>query len=233
VADDLDYVPSRGEKPRTILEASNPMTSTPVDPGAIDQISWKDRAEAAEAELKKRPDENDFSSLTQNRDSWVRACEAAEAHEAELAGATSAWLEHRHDVFCAQMQGTFDEMPTNRIDEIVQQCEDALAATPAEALERARAKDQAYLERNHVVAALARIYPSGIRRTDIPGWSPDWHGCVYIDLPTGQISYHYHDSHAHLFESLPPYESGWDGHDKETVYQRLGKLDALGKEKGP
>ena len=55
---------------------------------------------------------------------YMNKAEAAEARVVELAGAISAWLEHRHDVFCAQMQGTFDEMPTNRIDEIVQQCED-------------------------------------------------------------------------------------------------------------
>ncbi len=88
-------------------------------------------------------------------------------------------------------------------------------------------KDQAYLERNHLVAALARLYPSGTARTDIPGWSPDWHGCVYIDLPGGQISYHYHDSHALLFSGLPAYEGEWDGHDKDAVHQRLGALGSV------
>lgn len=87
-------------------------------------------------------------------------------------------------------------------------------------------KDQAYEERNNVVAALARLFPSGIRRTDIPGWSDDWHGCCFIDLPSGQISYHYHDSQAHLFADLPPYEKPWDGHDKATVHQRLSELRA-------
>ncbi len=95
--------------------------------------------------------------------------------------------------------------------------------------ERLRArKDHAYLERNHLVAALTRLYPSGIKRTNIPGWSQDWSGCVYIDLPTGQISYHYHDSHAWLFKGLPPYEGKWDGHDKETVHQRLALADQRG-----
>jgi len=40
-------------------------------------------------------------------------------------------------------------------------------------------------------------------------------------LPTGQISYHYHDSQAFLFDDLPPYEKPWDGHDKEKVHSRL------------
>jgi hypothetical protein len=82
-------------------------------------------------------------------------------------------------------------------------------------------KEDAYRQRNYLVATLARLFPSGIRPTNIEGWDPEWHGCVLIDLPTGQISYHYHDREAHLFEDLPPYTKEWDGHDKETVHSRL------------
>jgi hypothetical protein len=85
-------------------------------------------------------------------------------------------------------------------------------------------KDAAYLERNKVVAALASVFPSGIARTAIEGWSDDWHGCVYIDLPTGQASWHYHDSQAHLFEHLPVYTGKWDGHDTEEKYRRVLSL---------
>lgn len=85
-------------------------------------------------------------------------------------------------------------------------------------------KDDAYRQRNHLVAALARLYPSGTRTTDIPGWDPEWHGCVYIDLPAGQISYHYHDDESWLFSDLPAYEKPWDGHDKDTVHERLEAL---------
>jgi hypothetical protein len=82
-------------------------------------------------------------------------------------------------------------------------------------------KDEAYRQRNYLVAAIAKLFPSGIRKTDIPGWSDDWHGCCFIDLPSGQISYHFHDSHEHLFVGLPVYTTPWDGHDKETVHARL------------
>lgn len=85
-------------------------------------------------------------------------------------------------------------------------------------------KDGAYLERNQVVATLAKCFPSGIARTAIDGWDEEWHGCVYIDLPTGQVSWHYHDSHAHLFAGLPPYNRAWDGHSTEEKYQRLAAL---------
>lgn len=87
-------------------------------------------------------------------------------------------------------------------------------------------KDEAYRQRNVLVAALARLYPSGTRKTNIEGWSEDWHGCVYIDLPAGQVSYHYHDSQAHLFAGLPPYEKPWDGHDKEEAERRLSAVSA-------
>lgn len=86
------------------------------------------------------------------------------------------------------------------------------------------AKNQAYHERNHLVAALARLYPSGVTKTDIPGWDDEWHGCVYIDLPTGQISYHFHDSEAQLFDGLPAYDKSWDGHSKDDVHARLAGL---------
>mgnify|MGYP001560934242 CR=1 FL=1 len=107
--------------------------------------------------------------------------------------------------------------PPSTVDALL---EPYLAATRAE---RA-GKQQAYLERSHLVAALARMFYAGIRQTKIDGWSPDWYGCVYIDLPSGQISYHYHDSHAHLFDGLPPYNKPWDGHDKDTVHKRLSEL---------
>lgn len=85
-------------------------------------------------------------------------------------------------------------------------------------------KDGAYLERNQVVQALSKCFPAGVARTAIEGWSEDWHGCVYIDLPTGQVSWHFHDSQANLFEHLPPYTKPWDGHTTEEKYERLAAL---------
>jgi hypothetical protein len=87
-------------------------------------------------------------------------------------------------------------------------------------------KDAAYLERNQVVAALAKCFPSGLARTAIEGWSEDWHGCVYIDLPSGQVSWHFHDSQAYLFDGLPQYTGKWDGHDTPEKYRRVAALSA-------
>jgi hypothetical protein len=85
-------------------------------------------------------------------------------------------------------------------------------------------KDAAYEERNQLVAWLARCFPSGTKKTEIPGWDPEWHNCVYIDLPTGQVSWHYHDSEAWLFLGLPAYTGVWDGHSTEQKYERLAAL---------
>lgn len=87
-------------------------------------------------------------------------------------------------------------------------------------------KDAAYLERNRCVALLARMAlalgcRAGVARTAIEGWSEDWHGCVYVDLPTGQASWHFHDSQAELFSGLPAYPGTWDGHSAETKYERV------------
>lgn len=87
-------------------------------------------------------------------------------------------------------------------------------------------KDGAYLERNRLVSLLSKIFPSGTRKTAIDGWSEDWHGCVYIDLPTGQASWHYHDSQAWLFDHLGPYAGGYDGHTTDEKYARIEKIGA-------
>lgn len=82
-------------------------------------------------------------------------------------------------------------------------------------------EDAAYEERSKVVALLASLFPSGIAKTAISGWHPEWHGCVYVDLPTGQASWHYHESHAHLFAHLPPYGGVYDGHSTDEKYDRV------------
>lgn len=84
--------------------------------------------------------------------------------------------------------------------------------------------DAAYLERNRLVAMLASLYPSGLKKTAISGWDEEWHGCVYIDTPEGQMSWHYHERDGWLFEGLPQYKGEWDGHTTDEKYARLWRL---------
>lgn len=85
-------------------------------------------------------------------------------------------------------------------------------------------KDTAYEERNLLVAALSKMFLAWRTKTAIEGWDPKWHGCVYILLPTGQVSWHYHDSQAHLFSHLPEEGRQWDGHGTPEKYNRLAAL---------
>lgn len=112
------------------------------------------------------------------------------------------------------------------IDSAVEAFESQAQQPSTELKEMEARKDAAYLERNQVVAALAKCFPSGTAKTAIEGWSEDWHSCVYIDLPTGQASWHYHDSQAYLFADLPAYAGKWDGHTTEEKYLRVAALQS-------
>jgi hypothetical protein len=103
---------------------------------------------------------------------------------------------------------------------------DRLAQPSTDLDEMTARKDAAYAERNKVVAGFAALamklgYAACRTRTAIEGWSDDWHGCVYIQLPTGQVSWHYHDSEAELFSFLPENAVTWDGHDTDEKYRRV------------
>jgi len=99
----------------------------------------------------------------------------------------------------------------------------ALREREAEVARLREAVDDAYLERNRVVALLASMVPAVRCRTAIEGWSDDWCGCVYLTLPTGQASWHYHDSHAHLFAHVPEGAAVWDGHSTDEKYERVAQ----------
>ena len=78
--------------------------------------------------------------------------------------------------------------------------------------------NNAYKERNQLVALLSTLFPSGKAKTAIDGWDESWHGCVYIDFPWGQASWHYHTDDEWMFEHLLPYTKAWDGHTTEAKY---------------
>ncbi len=81
--------------------------------------------------------------------------------------------------------------------------------------------NNAYRERNQLVALLSTLFPSGKAKTAIEGWDEAWHGCVYIDFPWGQASWHYHTDDEWMFAHLPPYTKPWDGHTTEAKYAAI------------
>lgn len=97
------------------------------------------------------------------------------------------------------------------------------------------AKDNAYAERNKVVIALAHLAQQqgcrvGLDRTAIEGWEPEWHNCLYIDLPTGQVSWHFHDRELPQLADIGAYPGQWDGHTTEEKYERLAAMAATPRE---
>jgi hypothetical protein len=87
-------------------------------------------------------------------------------------------------------------------------------------------RDAAYAERNQCVALIARLVMkmggfAGVTKTAIEGWEPEWHNCIYINLPTGQVSWHFHDREAHFFTGIPRINTIWDGHDTPEKYRRV------------
>lgn len=81
------------------------------------------------------------------------------------------------------------------------------------------ATEAVYRERHHLVAHLAVIYPSVMMLNADPK-EPDW-PVLFIDLPTGQVSWHIAPADMDLFRHVPVGNAEWDGHDVVEKYNRL------------
>ena len=90
------------------------------------------------------------------------------------------------------------------------------------------ARDAAYAERNQVLALMARMavalgWPVGVAThpESDTNWEADWRTILVFDLPTGQASWHFHDSERERLAGLPQYEKPWDGHSTPAKYDRV------------
>jgi hypothetical protein len=94
-------------------------------------------------------------------------------------------------------------------------------------------KDDAYAERDKVIAALTKSFPSHLtRHKDMPGesWDAEWLNVVCIHLPTGQATWHIHISELPWFAHLNGINlicHGYDGYTTAEKYQRLFDLPTL------
>ena len=92
------------------------------------------------------------------------------------------------------------------------------------------AKDEAYAERNQLVVALAKVFPSHVLEHphSDAGWEPEWRTIVCVHGPNGQMTWHFHDSERQLLAFLGdvsiPSCAGWDGHSTQEKYARLARL---------
>lgn len=106
--------------------------------------------------------------------------------------------------------------------------ERCLACLRARVAELERQKDAAYSERNQVLALLGRMAAAlgwktgvGYHLISDPTWEKDWRTILFVELPTGQASWHFHDSERHLLRGLPAYAEAWDGHSTPEKYERV------------
>lgn len=100
-------------------------------------------------------------------------------------------------------------------------------------------KDRAYWERNQLVSALSKIYPSWMELHPIEDkdWDKEWRHIIFIEIPSlndrpqdwkglykinQQLSWHIHDDDVCYFKHLKikPGNS-WDGHTTDEKYWRL------------
>ena len=99
--------------------------------------------------------------------------------------------------------------------------------------------DSPYDERNRCVAAIARfalnVGPAYAwlgrheevkdpRETEANPWDPEWFNVVYVELPTGQCSWHIHDRDLPLFAFLKRRDVPWDGHTTADKYKRIDQF---------
>lgn len=95
-------------------------------------------------------------------------------------------------------------------------------------------KDNAYKERNLCVALIAAYaqwfeHTVGIKKHEGEDWEDGWRNVLFIDLPTGQVSWHLHDSEMPNFPGIGAYQGTYDGHSTEEKYERVKKFIQLGK----
>ena len=100
----------------------------------------------------------------------------------------------------------------------------------ARVAELEEAKNGAYTERDMLVAALSKLLPARLGPNDQP--EPGWTWIVFIDGPTGQLSWHIHDSELSWFDHLDRVEYGqWDGHSTVEKYARLLAMESTSAER--
>lgn len=85
-----------------------------------------------------------------------------------------------------------------------------------------------YRERAYLVALLCAIYPATLVYGADPS-EPDW-PVVFVDLPTGQASWHISPGDISVFDDVRSRNAGdpdapiWDGHSTLEKYERIAKF---------
>ena len=92
-------------------------------------------------------------------------------------------------------------------------------------------KNTAYSERDRLVCAISKVFPSWMERHPLSDttWEDDWRWIVFVQFPTGQASWHIHDSEESWFDHLERRDgNSWDGHSTAEKYARIERFDLIG-----
>jgi hypothetical protein len=88
--------------------------------------------------------------------------------------------------------------------------------------------DAVYAERNALVALVSKLLPAWLERHPEADteWENDWRWIVFVDMPTGQASWHIHDLELPWFDHLERREGeSWDGHTVDEKYERVRAVE--------
>lgn len=85
--------------------------------------------------------------------------------------------------------------------------------------------DEVYHERDQLVALISKIFPSHIGKDEEQ--KEGFKNVIYVQLPTGQCSWHIKDSELSLFKHLEHGKNNWDGHSTKEKYNRIAKYEKL------
>lgn len=87
--------------------------------------------------------------------------------------------------------------------------------------------NQVYHERDQLVAALTKVFPSHLAIDEtLPRLQQDWRYIVCVHLRTGQATWHIHEDELPLFAHIEneTRSQHWDEHDTAEKYRRLNAL---------
>lgn len=93
-------------------------------------------------------------------------------------------------------------------------------------------RDTAYAERARLLGLLASLFPARLMpHNDESGdgldWHPEWMNVLCLDLPTGQATWHLHDSQLeHVGHVQRVMTNTWDGHTTCEKYRRVAEAAA-------
>lgn len=88
-------------------------------------------------------------------------------------------------------------------------------------------RDAAYTERDALVCALSKLWPSHLAVHDPTDtdWDPEWMYIVCVHAPVGQLTWHIHIRELPMFLHLEVRMGDWDGHTTEEKYASLARLE--------